>query len=82
MKFEYVPQGVCARHMSLEVEDGHVKSLKVTGGCNGNSKGLAALVAGMPVKEVIARLEGICCGHRQTSCPAQLALALRHLMQK
>ncbi len=73
----YVPSGVCSRLMEIDVEDGIVKELHVTGGCNGNSQGIAALVRGMKVEDVIERLDGIRCGSRSTSCPAQLAKALR-----
>ena len=63
--------------MLIEVEDGVVKSLQVTGGCNGNLQGLSKLVAGMKVEDVISRLEGIRCGFKPTSCPDQLAQALK-----
>lgn len=78
MKFEYTPRGVCSQKMIIDVSDsGVVNSLEVIGGCNGNLKGISALVQGMTVDEVIARLDGIRCGSRPTSCPAQLALALK-----
>ena len=76
MVFEYRPQGVCSRLMRIEVEDGVVSSLQVMGGCNGNLQGISKLVEGMKVEEVIARLEGIRCGFKPTSCPDQLAKAL------
>ena len=77
MTFEYTPKGVCSRKMIIEVEDGKVKDLQVIGGCNGNLKGIAMLVRGMSVDEVITRLDGITCGSKSTSCPAQLADALK-----
>ncbi len=77
MTFEYTPKGVCSRKMIIEVEDGKVKDLQVIGGCNGNLKGIAMLVRGMSVDEVITRLDGITCGSKSTSCPAQLAEALK-----
>ena len=77
MTFEYTPKGVCSRKMIIEVEDGKVKDLQVIGGCNGNLKGIAMLVRGMSVDEVITRLDGITCGSKSTSCPAQLANALK-----
>lgn len=77
MTFEYIPKGVCSRKMIIEVEDGKVKDLQVIGGCNGNLKGIAMLVRGMSVDEVISRLDGITCGSKSTSCPAQLAEALK-----
>ena len=82
MVFDYQPKGVCSQLMRLEVDDGVVKSLQVMGGCNGNLQGVAKLVEGMRVEEVIARLEGIRCGFRPTSCPDQLAQALKSLPQE
>lgn len=79
MVFDYQPQGVCSRLMRIEVEDGVVKSLQVVGGCNGNLQGIAKLVEGMKVEEVIQRLDGIRCGFKPTSCPDQLAQALKTL---
>lgn len=81
MVFEYQPQGVCSRLMRIEVEDGVVKSLQVVGGCSGNLQGISKLVEGMKVEEVIARLEGIRCGFKPTSCPDQLAKALKGLQE-
>ena len=82
MVFEYRPQGVCSRLMRIEVEDGMVSSLQVMGGCNGNLQGISKLVEGMKVEEVIARLEGIRCGFKPTSCPDQLAKALKSVQEK
>ena len=82
MVFEYRPQGVCSRLMRIEVEDGVVSSLQVMGGCKGNLQGISKLVEGMKVEEVIARLEGIRCGFKPTSCPDQLAKALKSVQEK
>ncbi len=79
MVFDYQPKGVCSRLMRIEVEDGVVKSLQVMGGCNGNLQGIAKLVEGMKVEDVIARLDGIRCGGKPTSCPDQLAQAPKTL---
>jgi len=79
MVMEYKPQGVCSRKMIIDVEDGIVKSLEVIGGCHGNLQGISKLVAGMKVEDVIERLEGIRCGFKPTSCPDQLAQALKAL---
>ena len=79
MTYRYTPRGVCSRQMILDVEDGILCSLQVQGGCHGNLQGICKLVAGMPVEEVIARLDGIHCGPRATSCPDQLAQALKQL---
>ncbi len=77
MTFEYTPRGVCSRKMIIEIEDNKVTDLQVIGGCNGNLKGISSLVKGMDIDEVIERLEGITCGAKGTSCPDQLAQALK-----
>lgn len=77
MTINYTPSGVCSRKITIEVEDGIVGDVKFSGGCNGNSQGVGALVKGMRVEEVISRLENIRCGGKSTSCPAQLAKALK-----
>ncbi len=82
MTYEYTPRGVCSRKMTINVEDGILKSLSVEGGCNGNLKGISSLVAGMKVDDIISRLEGIRCGNKSTSCPAQLAQALKEMKEK
>lgn len=79
MTYEYTPRGVCSRKMILEVEDGVITDLKVEGGCNGNLQGISSLVKGMKIDEVIERLSGIRCGSKPTSCPAQLAEALKQI---
>ena len=76
-KFTYTTKGVCARQIEIEVNDGTVVSVRFIGGCSGNTQGVAALVAGMSVDEAIRRLEGIRCGFKTTSCPDQLATALK-----
>ena len=76
MQFTYYPRGVCSRQYNFDVEDGVVRSVEVIGGCHGNLQGISKLVAGMPVDEVIARLKGIRCGMKPTSCPDQIARAL------
>lgn len=81
MTIDYKTKGTCSSRMLIEVEDGVVKSLQVTGGCNGNLQGLSKLVAGMKVEDVISRLEGIRCGFKPTSCPDQLAQALSQAVE-
>lgn len=77
---EYLPVGVCSRHIRISVEDdGTVAEIAFTGGCHGNTQGVAALAKGMPVAEVVARLKGIDCKGKGTSCPDQLAKALETL---
>ncbi len=73
----YTTKGTCARSIELVIDDSIVKEVRFIGGCHGNTQGIAALVNGMPVDEVIARLEGIRCGSKLTSCPDQLANALK-----
>lgn len=80
MTIEFTPKGVCSRRMLVEVEDGVVKSLQVTGGCHGNLQGISKLVEGMTVEEVIRRLDGINCNGKGTSCPDQLAQALKQVV--
>ena len=77
MTFEYTPKGVCARKMIIDIENETVTGLEVIGGCSGNLQGIAQLVKGMKIDEVIERLDGIRCGSKSTSCPAQLANALK-----
>ena len=77
MEFTCKTQGVCSREITFEIEDGKVKNVQFFGGCNGNLKGIGALVEGMDVEDVIARVEGIHCGMKATSCPDQLAQALK-----
>ena len=79
MLITYQPQGVCSQQMKIKVEEGIVKSLQVMGGCHGNLQGISKLVVGMKVEDVIARLEGIRCGFKPTSCPDQMAQALKTL---
>lgn len=73
----YRTQGTCSRAINFEVQDGKVHNVSFMGGCNGNLKGISALVEGKPVGDVIRTLEGITCGPRPTSCPDQFAKALR-----
>lgn len=77
MEIKYQPHGVCARQIVIDVEDGVVNSVKFVGGCSGNTQGVAALAKGMKVDDVIDRLEGIRCKSKPTSCPDQLAKALK-----
>ena len=77
MQYEYKTNGVCSRTIFFEVEDNKVKNVQFVGGCNGNLKGIAALVEGMDIDDVIARVEGTTCGMKSTSCPDQLAQALK-----
>lgn len=82
MTITFQPKGVCSKSMEIDVSDGIVRAVKIVGGCQGNLQGISKLVEGMPVDEVIARLEGISCGFKKTSCPDQLALALKSAKRK
>lgn len=77
----YNPQGVCSKAIDIEVEDGIIKSVEFTGGCNGNTQGISRLVAGMRIEEAIQKLKGIKCGFKSTSCPDQLACALEKITE-
>lgn len=78
----YQPKGVCSNAINVEVEDGIIKSVEFTGGCNGNTQGISRLVAGMKVEDAISRLKGIRCGFKSTSCPDQLACALESFLDQ
>lgn len=82
MTYNYRPQGVCARGLSFEIEDNIVKNIEFSGGCSGNTKGVAALAEGMDANELIERLAGIRCGFKSTSCPDQLAKAVAKALQE
>lgn len=77
---KYIPQGTCSREIDIELKDGLIESVQFTGGCNGNLKGISALVKGMKPEEAISRLKGIKCGMKPTSCPDQLAKALETML--
>ena len=79
----YKTQGVCSRQIDMEIDNGVIVDAKFTGGCSGNTQGVAALVIGLTVEEAIKRLRGIKCGFKSTSCPDQLAVALeQHIASK
>ena len=73
----YKTQSVCSRSIDIDIEDGVIIAVKFNGGCAGNTQGVASLLRGMTVEEAINRLEGIKCGFKPTSCPDQLAKALK-----
>lgn len=79
MKYQYATQGTCSRLIEIEIEDGLIAGVSFVGGCHGNLQGIGSLVRGMRPADVIARLEGIRCGNKPTSCPDQLAAALRSI---
>ncbi len=81
MNYQYKTSGTCSRSIDFELEDGIVKNVRFHGGCDGNLKGISSIVDGMKAEDVIARLEGIRCGFKSTSCPDQLAKALRKVVE-
>ena len=82
MQYEYKTKGTCSQRILFEIEDNTLKNVQYIGGCNGNLKGISSLVEGMDVDEVIARLEGTKCGMKDTSCPDQLARALKEAKEQ
>lgn len=81
MKYTYRTKGTCSREISFELQDGIVTNISFLGGCNGNLKGVSKLAEGQRAEDIIERLEGIKCGFKTTSCPDQLALALKEAMK-
>ena len=81
-RIEYMTRGVCSRKIEIELEGEVIRSVRFQGGCAGNTQGVAALVRGMTIEDAIERLSGIRCGFKSTSCPDQLARALREYLNK
>lgn len=82
MKYTYYTSGTCSSQIDFEIEDNKIKQVIFYGGCHGNLQGISRLVQGMPCDEAIAKLEGIRCGYKATSCPDQLAKALKEALAK
>lgn len=82
MKFEYHTEGTCSRNIILEMDGDTIQSVQFIGGCNGNLKGIAALIQGQKAQDVIQKVRGITCGPKSTSCPDQLALALQAYLEQ
>ncbi|MDD6372114.1 MAG: TIGR03905 family TSCPD domain-containing protein [Eubacteriales bacterium] len=80
MHYEYTTKGTCSRTILFDLEDGKVHNVQFIGGCNGNLKGIGALVEGMKAEDVIDRVAGIQCGMKSTSCPDQLSIALKQAL--
>lgn len=80
MNIDFTPRGVCSRRIQIEVNGDIIEKVQFTGGCNGNTQGLSRLVEGMTVEDAISRLEGVDCNGRGTSCPDQLAQALKQAL--
>lgn len=83
MKFEYSPKGVCSQKFEFDIDENtnKIKSLKVLGGCNGNLQGISSLLVGMDINDVANKLKGIKCGFKNTSCPDQIAEALKSYLE-
>ena len=79
---QYRPKGVCSQSIDFDIEDNKVKNVSFVGGCRGNLQGISRLIEGMDVNEAISRIEGIRCGFKSTSCPDQLAKALKEATGK
>ena len=82
MQYEYKTKGTCSQRIIFDIEDNIVSNVQFIGGCNGNLQGISKLVEGMDVQVVIERIEGIHCGMKPTSCPDQLARALKEAISK
>lgn len=82
MSYSYRTKGTCSRGITFDMEDGIVRNVKFEGGCSGNTQGVASLVEGMNAEEAVKRLRGIRCGFKPTSCPDQLAQALKEALKK
>ena len=83
MEFTFYPQGTCSSQIDFDIDDqGVLRDVQFTGGCHGNLQGISTLVRGMRADEVVAKLQGIRCGYKNTSCPDQLATALRAALQQ
>ncbi len=83
MEFTYKTKGVCSRQINISLNDDNtIESVTFIGGCNGNLQGIGKLVRGMSIDEVIDRLENTCCGYKSTSCPDQLAQALKEIKSR
>lgn len=82
MTYEYKTKGTCSSRITFDIEGNVVKNVKFTGGCNGNLKGIASIVDGMTVEDIEKKLSGITCGFKSTSCPDQLAKAVREAYSK
>lgn len=81
MKHSYLTQGTCSRMIEFEIDDdGRLSNVAFTGGCHGNLQGISRLVEGMKAEDAMLKLEGIKCGYKSTSCPDQLARAIKEVL--
>ncbi len=82
MQYEYKTKGTCSQRILFEIDEGKVKNVQFIGGCSGNLQGIGKLVEGLTPEEIIEKIEGIRCGMKPTSCPDQLAKALKSALSK
>lgn len=82
MTYQFTPRGICASKMEVELDGTIIRSIKIAGGCDGNHKGLIALLIGTDARDAIKKLSGITCGPRNTSCPDQLAICLKNALAR
>ena len=82
MQYEYKTKGTSSQRILFEINDGKISNVQFIGGCNGNLQGISKLVEGMDANEVVSRIEGIRCGFKPTSCPDQLATAIKEALNK
>lgn len=82
MTYTYQPRGVCSQRMTVELDNGIIRDVRVEGGCNGNLQGISRLVIGMPATEAIEKMKGIRCGGKPSSCPDQLSIALEQALAR
>ena len=82
MTYTYIPRGVCARQMKIELDGNVIKHVEILGGCSGNLQGISSLVVGMTVEHAVERMQGIRCGFKSTSCPDQLSIALTEALKQ
>ena len=80
--YTYMTRGVCSRRMTVELEDGIIRDVRIEGGCSGNLQGISRLIVGMKAEDAIARMKGIQCGGKSTSCPDQLSIALTRALEQ
>ena len=81
MEYSYKPSGVCSREFVFDIDNDIIKSLKIVGGCSGNLQGISSLLIGMNINDIVNKIEGIKCGMKTTSCPDQIALALKKYIE-
>lgn len=80
MTINYTPRGICAQQITVSAEDGIITGAEIVGGCDGNHKGVISLITGMKLEDAISKMQGIRCGRKESSCPDQLAQALKKLL--